>query len=73
VQRFVDRVVLVDDAAILQALRTIVERAKLAAEPAGAAGLAALLTGAVTLPPGSRVVCVVSGGNLAPDTLRRAF
>jgi len=31
------------------------------------------MTGAVTLPPGSRVVCVVSGGNLAPDTLQRVF
>jgi threonine dehydratase len=73
VQRFVDRVVLVDDDAILRALRALIEQAKLAAEPAGAAGLAALMTGAVTLPPSSRVVCVVSGGNCSPDTLQRMF
>ena len=73
VQRFVDRVVLVDDDAILLALRAIIERAKLAAEPAGAAAMAALMTGAVTLPPGSRVVCVVSGGNLAPDMRQRVL
>jgi len=73
VQKFVDRVVLVDDEAILRALRAIFERAKLAAEPAGAAALAALMSGAITLPRGTRVVCVVSGGNLSPATLKQLF
>ncbi|MSR06452.1 MAG: threonine/serine dehydratase [Gemmatimonadetes bacterium] len=73
VQKFVDRVVLVDDEAILKALRAIFERAKLAAEPAGAAALAALMSGAIVLPKGTRVVCVVSGGNLSPATLKQLF
>lgn len=70
VKQFVDRIVLVDDESILRALRSIIERAKLAAEPAGAAPFAALQTGAVKLPKGTRVVCVVSGGNLSPATLK---
>jgi threonine dehydratase len=72
VRRLVDRVVLVDDAAILRALRLVVERCKLAAEPAGAAAVAALLAGAVAVPRDARVVCLVSGGNLDP-AVRRAL
>jgi threonine dehydratase len=36
--------------------------------PAGAATTAALLAGKVPLEPGERVVAVVSGGNVAPET-----
>ncbi len=71
VQRDVDEVVLVDDDAILRALRLIMERAKLAAEPSGAAAFAALLAGKVRLSAGSAVVCVVSGGNVNPAVLKR--
>jgi threonine dehydratase len=70
---FVDRVVLVDDDAILRALGLLIERAKLAAEPAGAAAYAALLSGAITVPARARVVCVVSGGNADPAVLQRAL
>ena len=70
VQAFVNEVVLVDDETILRALRLIIERAKLVAEPAGAAAFAALLAGAVRLAPESRVVCVVSGGNVDPSLLK---
>jgi threonine dehydratase len=66
-------VVLVEDDAILRALRALIERAKLAAEPAGAAALATLMSGAITLPPKTRVVCVVSGGNAEPAVLQRAL
>jgi len=62
VQAFVDEVVLVDDDSILKALRLMLERAKLVAEPAGAAAYAALLSGAAKVPAGTTVVCVVSGG-----------
>ncbi len=61
----VDEVVLVGDAEIEGAMRFLYERAKLACEPAGAAATAALLAGKVTVPPGSRLVVVVSGGNVA--------
>ena len=73
VQQFVDEVVLVEDEAILRALGLIVQRSKLAAEPAGAAAFAALLSGAARVAPASRVVCVVSGGNVDPSVLSRAL
>jgi threonine dehydratase len=73
VQQFVDQIVLVDDTAILKALRLIMERTKLMAEPAGAAAFAALLAGALKVPASARVVCVVSGGNADPTILQRAL
>ncbi len=73
VQAFVDQVVLVDDDQILRALRLILQRAKLMAEPAGAAAFAALLSGAVTVPRDAHVVCVVSGGNVDPALLQRVL
>jgi threonine dehydratase len=63
IQRYVDEVVLVTDDDLRQAMRLLLERAKLLAEPAGAAGLAALLAGKIAGTAGQRVVVVVSGGN----------
>jgi threonine dehydratase len=63
VKEHVDEVVAVEDDAILRALGLLVRRSKLAAEPSGAAGLAALLEGSVDVRQDSRVVVVVSGGN----------
>jgi threonine dehydratase len=71
VRRLVDRVVVIDDDAIVRALRLLVERAKLVVEPAGAAAVAAILCGAARFRSDARVVCVVSGGNIGLDTLRR--
>jgi threonine dehydratase len=71
VQRYVDEVVRVPDAAILDALRLTIERTKLAVEPAGAAGVAALLSGAISLPGGARVVVIASGGNVDAATMAR--
>lgn len=71
VQHFVDELVLVNDAEIIDALRVLIQRGKLAAEPAAAAGLAALLAGKVSPPAGATVVCVVSGGNAGADVLKR--
>lgn len=64
IRRYVDDVVLATDDEIRQAMRVLLERAKLLAEPAGAAGLAALLAGKIALTAGQRVVVVVSGGNV---------
>lgn len=69
VQALVDEVVTIDDAAVGPALRMLYERAKLAPEPSAAAGLAALLAGAVRVAPGETVACVVTGGNLDLDRL----
>ena len=57
--------VLVSDSDIADAMRFLYERAKLACEPAGAAAVAAVLTKKVT---GEGVCCVVSGGNVSPET-----
>lgn len=71
VQRYVDDLVRVADSDIVEAMRLLLERCKTLAEPAGAAALAALLTGQAGLPAGSRVCCVVSGGNIGTDLLSR--
>ncbi len=52
------------DQEIRAAIPLLMERAKLVAEPAGAATVAALLAGRVSLPEGTRTVALVSGGNL---------
>jgi threonine dehydratase len=67
-RELVDGVVLVSEQEIRAGFRFLYERAKLAAEPAGAVATAALLAGKVPLKPGEKVVSVVSGGNVAPRT-----
>jgi len=64
VRRFVDRLVTVDDAEIASAVRWLFERAKVVAEPSGAATVAAALRADAAYTP--TVVAVVSGGNLDP-------
>jgi threonine dehydratase len=60
---YVERVVLVGDAAIRQAQRTLWDRVRVVAEPGGAAALAALESGAYRPSRDERVAVVVSGGN----------
>ena len=69
VRQHVDEVVTVGDDAIVRAVLLLVERAKQVVEPAGAAGLAAVLDGGVTLP--QPCVVVLSGGNVDPLLLVR--
>ncbi|MEV0379655.1 pyridoxal-phosphate dependent enzyme [Nonomuraea sp. NPDC050643] len=61
--------VLVSDEAIVAARRTLWERHRVAAEPAGSAAYAALLSGAYTPALGERVAVVVCGSNTDPATL----
>jgi threonine dehydratase len=63
-QKFVDDVVSVTEESIREAMRLLMTRAKLYVEGGGAAATAALLSGRIKLPAGSRVVALVSGGNL---------
>jgi threonine dehydratase len=70
VQRFVDELVTVPDEAIFANVVWLMERCKLVAEGAAAATVAALREGAVSAPPGTRVCCVLSGGNLDLSQLR---
>ena len=59
--------VLVTDDAILDAQRRLWSGARIAAEPGGAAALAALTSGAYAPPPGAKVGVLVCGGNLDPS------
>ena len=70
VQRFVDEIVTLPDRDIFDAMLWVMERAKLVVEGAAAAPVAALMHGLVTMPAGSRVAAVLSGGNLNLDQLR---
>ncbi|HEY7092430.1 MAG TPA: pyridoxal-phosphate dependent enzyme, partial [Ktedonobacterales bacterium] len=63
VQQYVDEIVLVTDDEIRAGMRLLLERAKALTEPAGAAGLAALLAGKIPV-AGKKVVVVISGGNV---------
>lgn len=71
VRALVDDVVVVTDEAIAEALLFAVERMKLVLEPAGAAGIAALLLGVVRVE--SPAVVVLSGGNIDPLLLQRVI
>jgi threonine dehydratase len=64
VQRFVDEIVAVPDESIFRNVVWLMEHAKLVAEGAAAATVAALRDGLVKAPAGTRVACVLSGGNL---------
>lgn len=68
VQRYVDDVVLVDDDAIRSALKALFLDAKLAAEPASAAPLAAACGPLRERLEGRRVGLLLSGSNIDPDT-----
>jgi threonine dehydratase len=61
IQERVDEIVTVTDEQLVEAMRFAFERLKLVVEPSGAAGLAAVLAGAVR---GRRVGVVISGGNV---------
>ncbi len=63
IQHLVDDVVLVQDEAIINAVLVLMERCKMMVEGAGAAGLAALLSGAVKL-QGKKVLVPLTGGNI---------
>jgi threonine dehydratase len=64
VRHYVDDVVLVTDEEIASGVRALLSRAKLLAEPAGAAAVGAVLARKLPLRAGERVVAVVSGGNV---------
>lgn len=70
VEDLVDQVVTVSEEALSRTMLFLLERAKLVVEPAGAAGVAALLEGALDHLEGP-VVAVLSGGNIDPLLLMR--
>ncbi len=69
IRAFVDGIITVTEAEIRAAMRAIVATTRLVPEPSGAVAAAALLFHAAELPPYSKAVAVVSGGNVAPQML----
>jgi threonine dehydratase len=70
VRRFVNEIVTLPDEKIFDAMIWVMSHAKLVVEGAAASPVAALLDGLVNVPKGSKVVCVLSGGNVNLDQLR---
>jgi threonine dehydratase len=62
-QKYVERVLLVEDQAIRDAQRALWERLRIVAEPGGAAALAALLSKKYQPAANERVGVLVCGGN----------
>jgi threonine ammonia-lyase medium form len=65
-KHYVDDIVVVDDDAIIEATRLLLQRSRLVVEFSGAATVAALLSGLVEA-RGTRTAAVLSGGNLDPQ------
>jgi threonine dehydratase len=70
VRQAVDEIVTLPDAEIFDAMIWTMHHAKLVVEGAAAAPVGALLKGLVKAPPGARVVCILSGGNVNLEQLR---
>jgi threonine dehydratase len=73
IRDLVEEIVLVEEEEIAGAMLHLLERKRVIAEGAGAAPLAALLSGKVKVGKGSRVVLVVSGGNVDTPLLDRVI
>jgi threonine dehydratase len=71
IQEVVDEVITVDDDLIARALLLLLERAKLVVEPAGAVGVAAILSGQVR--DTGKTVVILSGGNIDPMIMERVI
>jgi threonine dehydratase len=65
----VDDIVTVTETEMIEAMLLLMTRAKLYVEASGAAATAALIAGKTKLPAGSRVVAIVSGGNVDPERI----
>ena len=70
VRDFVDDIVTLPDAQIFEAVVWSMHHMKLVPEGAAAAPVGALLQGLVKAPAGSKIVCVLSGGNVNLDQLK---
>ena len=71
IRDFVDEVVTVSDDDIARAIVMLIERTKLVVEPAGAAGVAAMLAGKIKV--AGKTATILSGGNIDPLLLQRVI
>lgn len=65
----VDEIVTVTEEEIREGMRLLMTRAKLYVEGSGAAATAAVIAGKIAFAPGTRVVAIVSGGNVDLDRI----
>lgn len=72
IRRYVDEIVLVDDNEIVDAIYLLLERTRVISEGAGAASVAALISGKIDV-HNRKTVAVVSGGNIDAPILMRVL
>jgi threonine dehydratase len=70
IQAFVDDIITVTEEEILSAMKCLLLKWRLVAEPSGAVTTAAALFKRERLPPFKKAVVIISGGNLEPALLR---
>jgi threonine dehydratase len=70
VQRYVDDIVTLPDKDIFDAMVWVMSHLKVVVEGAAAAPVAALLHGLIKAPKGTKVACVLSGGNVNLEQIR---
>lgn len=63
IEKYVDEIVLVEDAHIVAGMRALATDAKLIAEPAASIGIGALLAGSVKVQKDENVCAILTGGN----------
>jgi threonine dehydratase len=71
IKKNIDRVVTVTDDEIAKAIVVLLERSKMVVEPAGAVGVAAIMSGAVKLK--GKTVVILSGGNIDPLLMQKVI
>lgn len=71
IKKNVDKVVTVSDDEIAKAIVLLLERSKLVVEPAGAVGVAAIMSGAIKLK--GKTVVILSGGNIDPLLMQKVI
>lgn len=72
-QQYVDEIVLVSDAAMVEGMRWLWKNTNQLVEPSGAAAVAAIQTGAVDVTGYACPVALVCGGNAAADSVFDAY
>ena len=73
IRRYVNAIVTVSDAEMLEAMRRLVLNAKLTVEPSGAVTTAAFMFHQKELPRTQRTVAIISGGSVEPELLARVL
>jgi len=71
IERYVDDLVSVGEEEIAAAILLLIEREKTVVEGAGAVGLAALMTGGITISETDQTVLLLSGGNIDINMISR--